>query len=69
MKVALIVLYFGKLPNYFSLFLKSCEVNKDFTWLIFTDDETEFNYPENVKKIDMKNVKIYFNKNLILILH
>lgn len=54
MKVALIVLYFGKLPNYFSLFLKSCEVNKDFTWLIFTDDQTKFNYPENVKKIDMK---------------
>ena len=48
MKVVLITMYFGKLPNYFSLFLKSCEKNKDFNWLIFTDDNTNYNYPKNV---------------------
>lgn len=35
--------------NYFNLFLKSCAHNKEFNWLIFTDDKTEYNYPENVK--------------------
>ena len=53
MKVVLITMYFGKLPNYFSLFLKSCEKNKDFNWLIFTDDNTNYNYPKNVKRVNM----------------
>lgn len=52
-KLCFIVPYFGKLPNYFSLFLKSCESNKDFNWLIFTDDYSKFDYPENVKCIYM----------------
>lgn len=53
MKIVLIVMYFGSLPEYFQLFLKSCERNKNFTWFIFTDDETSYEYPDNVKKINM----------------
>lgn len=49
MKCALIVPYFGKFPGYFQLFLRSCALNKHFTWYIFTDDTTEFHYPDNVK--------------------
>lgn len=49
MKCALIVPYFGKLPGFFQLFLNSCEGNKHFTWYLFTDDTTEFVYPDNVK--------------------
>ena len=49
MKCALIVPYFGKLPEFFQLFLKSCAPNRHFTWYIFTDDTTEFDYPDNVK--------------------
>lgn len=52
-KVCFVVPYFGKMPNFFDLFLKSCKKNEDFTWLIFTDDEFEYNYPQNVKKISM----------------
>lgn len=48
MKIAFIVPYFGKLPNYFQIFLDSCEKNPDFDWLIFTDDETAYRYPGNV---------------------
>lgn len=48
MKIALIVPYFGKLPNYFQLFLDSCAHNPGFDWLIFSDDETAYRYPENV---------------------
>ena len=40
--------YFGKFKNYFPLFLKSCEKNKSFDWLIITDCKVEYNYPSNV---------------------
>lgn len=53
MKIALIVPYFGTLPNYFQLFLDSCGYNPKFDWLIFTDDDRPFRYPDNVHKITM----------------
>ena len=50
-KCCFIIIYFGQMPNYFSLFLKSCGKNPTFNWLIFTDDEKEFDYPENVQRV------------------
>lgn len=47
--VIIINAYFGKLPNYFQLWLNSCEKNEKFNWLIFIDDKTKYNYPQNVK--------------------
>ena len=47
-KVAIINVYFGKLPQWFQLWLNSCEKNEDFTWILFTDDNTEYKYPKNV---------------------
>lgn len=47
-KCILILPYFGKFNNYFSIFLKSCEKNPDFDWLIFTDCNEEYEYPFNV---------------------
>lgn len=52
-KAVLILPYFGKFNNYFNLFLRSCSYNTDFDWLIFTDDDTKYNYPENVHRIQM----------------
>jgi hypothetical protein len=52
-KVAFIVPYFGKLPNYFQLFLNSCKLNGNFKWIIVTDDKTSYSWPQNVQKIDM----------------
>lgn len=52
-KCCFIIPYFGKLPNYFQLFLKSCEYNPTFNWIVFTDDMTDFHYPDNVKRIGM----------------
>lgn len=46
-----IILYFGKLPNNFELYLESCAFNKDVEWLMFTDDITEYKYPPNFKVI------------------
>lgn len=50
-KACFIIPYFGKLPNYFQLFLKSCASNTDYSWLIFTDDTTDFKYPNNVTRV------------------
>lgn len=53
-KCCFIVPYFGKLPNYFQLFLKSCEANPTFDWLFFTDDISLYNYPANVHVVQMQ---------------
>ena len=53
MRIAIIVAYFGMLPSYFQIFLDSCRMNKNFDWLIFTDDTTEYCYPENVHQVVM----------------
>lgn len=52
-KCIFIVPYFGKLPNTFPLFLESCRQNPDFNWLILTNDISHFNYPDNVKIVEM----------------
>lgn len=43
-----IIPYFGRFNNYFQLFLQSCGKNPAYDWLIFTDDDRIFNYPDNV---------------------
>lgn len=45
--------YFGKLPSTLPIFLKTCEKNPDFEWIFFTDDESDFDFPGNVKRILM----------------
>lgn len=32
-------------------FLKTCEYNKNFNWLLFTDDKTKYQYPDNVLNV------------------
>lgn len=54
MKRILISPYFGKMPNYFQIFLDSCAYNDDFCdFLIITDDTTQFDVPKNVKFLSM----------------
>lgn len=52
-KLCFIIPYFGTLPNYFPLFLKTCKANPDFNWLIFTDDKSQYAYPPNVRNVYM----------------
>lgn len=52
-KIVLIVPYFGKFPNYFPLFLRTCSNNPTINWMIFTDIEGDYVYPENVQHIQM----------------
>lgn len=52
-KCCFIVPYFGKMPEHFNVFLKTCEYNKDYNWIIFTDDQKTYHLPTNVKIIQM----------------
>ena len=47
-KVCLIVPYFGRFPNYFNFWLRSCEYNRMFDWIIFTDNNLIIKAP-NIK--------------------
>lgn len=57
-KVCFIIPYFGKFNNYFQLFLNSCRYNHEFNWLVFTDDNSSYNYPSNVKVVYMEFSKL-----------
>lgn len=48
-KAIFIVPYFGKLNNYFQIFLNSCKCNTEYNWLIITDDHTVYEFPDNVE--------------------
>lgn len=51
-KIVLIVPYYGRFPNYFDLFLKSCEFNRSVNWLIFSDNSYD-SLPPNVNLVKM----------------
>ena len=50
-RIAILIPFFGDLniKGYFQRFLDSCKVNSQVTWFIFSDDHTQYEYPENVK--------------------
>ena len=48
-RIGYLLPYFGNLPKGFDLWLLTCQANPSIDWLIFTDDRTKYNYPENVK--------------------
>lgn len=51
-KIAIVTAYFGKLPNYFPLWLKSCSYNPTIDFFVFTDQEAK-ELPSNVRRINM----------------
>ncbi|MCI8396877.1 MAG: hypothetical protein HFJ52_04310 [Clostridia bacterium] len=65
-KVVFIIPYFGQFNNYFQLFLNSCERNQKYTWIIFTDDKRDFQYPNNVlvNYMEMKELKSIIERKL-----
>lgn len=46
--IAFIIPYFGKLPDYFKLWLYSCGQNPTVDFYVFTDDNTDYVTPKNV---------------------
>lgn len=53
-KICIVVPYFGKLPNYFKIWLKSVESNPTIDFLLFLDDKSIYDYPSNVKIVYMQ---------------
>lgn len=49
-KIAIIVAYFGKFPNYFPLWLKSCGKNPTVDFIIVTDQELNVSYDNIIVK-------------------
>ena len=49
LRPAFILPYFGHFPATFPYWLAGCARNPQFTWLIYTDDHTPYDYPANVK--------------------
>lgn len=47
-RIAFIVFYFGPFPNYFPLYIRSCEHNSFIDWHIFTDNRKVEGLPDNV---------------------
>ena len=47
--ITFIVPYFGKLPSTFPMWLATCRRNPTVDFLVFTDDRTAYDYPENVR--------------------
>ena len=47
-KIVFICPYFGKFPEHFNLWVRSCGKNDDCRWVIYTDDERKFDFPSNV---------------------
>ena len=53
MKVIFIIPYYGEFPNYFNLFLKTCGNNLGYEWLIFSENNGKYSYPDNVHYVEM----------------
>lgn len=51
MKIVFIIPYFGKFPQWFSVFLSSIQHIKSAHFLIFTDDRDVYSYPDNTKVV------------------
>lgn len=62
-KCIFILPYFGKLSNYFQLFLNSCGQNPSFDWLVITDSSQQFNWPPNVhiKRMSFEDFRNHVN--------
>ncbi len=48
-KIAYVIPYFGKLPKGFRFWLLGAKSNDTVDFLIFTDDRTDYDFPNNVK--------------------
>ena len=64
LKTLIFLPYFGKTPAYFDLWLHSCGYQKDFDWLILTDQSLSGPPPDNVKVIQctLSELKQHFQQ-------
>lgn len=53
-KCCFIVCWFGCLPEYFAVWVKTCSYNLNFDFLLFTDANVKTALPDNIKVIEFK---------------
>lgn len=55
MKSIILLPYFGKLPKYFPLHVKTCSYNPRYHWMLFTDDDSykSMDFPNNFNIVYM----------------
>lgn len=65
LKICIIGIYFGEIPNYFESWLLSCKYNPTIDFLIFLDHEIN-DIPDNVRVIytNLKEIKALFSEKL-----
>ena len=57
-KIAIVVAYFGKFPNYFPLWLKSCGSNPNIDVIIVTDQKVDVSYANIfVKELELSDLQ------------
>lgn len=63
--IAFVIPWSGKLPDYFRIWLLTCKNNSSIDFLLFTDDKTEYDFPDNVKVhyFSTEGLKNIFRKN------
>lgn len=63
--IGVIICWYGNFPDYFEFFLRSCEINTKYDFLIFTDQHYKTNI-KNVKIINMSfnELNLLFSKKL-----
>lgn len=57
-KICIVNPYFGKFPASFPAFLRSCETNQSFDWIIFSDQRFEGSLPGNVQILTMTSAEL-----------
>ena len=64
-RIIIFVPYFGAFPDTFELWLRGCKRNKDFNWIIYTDNDRKYDFPLNVsvKKISFERFKEKIEKD------
>ena len=67
-RIALIAVYFGKLPNWINFFIETCKYNPSINWIIFIDDTFPENKAENVKliKTTLNHINLAISEKLKL---
>lgn len=65
-KIKLIVCYFGKLPEYFPLWLRSCERNFNIDFLVYSDQSIPSWLPKNVDfvRVEFGDIRERFQNQL-----
>lgn len=70
--ICLMVVYMGRLPEYFNIWMSSCKYNQSIDFFVFTDDLSNYECPENVKIIHVtfkevqNRIQSIFNFPIIL---